>query len=338
MTTSWRYVAVPPVLDDLPLPSPDARLYRMGGETMGTTWNVTISSSDLDEPAVRSAVENVLQGIIDEMSTWLPSSVLSTFNRSHGEWMPVPRDLETVLACALQVAEDSQGAYDPTVGPLVDLWGFGPPGSRTALPADSEIDAARLRTGWTRVTLDRLQHRARQPGGVAVDLSAIAKGFAVDAVATRLDALALTSYLVEIGGELRGRGVKPDVQPWWVAIEPPADDAGPPRAPEELIVALHGLSVATSGDYRRQFTSSGRHYSHTIDPRTGRPVTHTLASVSVLHRECMMADALATAITVLGPEDGMAFAVARDISAFLVERTPGGLRRQASPALQAMLQ
>jgi thiamine biosynthesis lipoprotein len=333
---SVRGVAIPTVLNHLHLPAPGAFVQSIGGETMGTTWSVRfVATSDIDPGAVQSAVEQVLQGVVDEMSTWLETSALSQFNRTAGEWMELPADLTTVLACALATARDTRGAYDPTIGPLVDLWGFGPAGTRVNPPSHREINAARARVGWPRVELDVATRRARKPGGTAIDLSAIAKGFAVDVVAVRLAALGVTSHLVEVGGELRGLGLKPDAHPWWVAVERPVDVGN--GTDIDLLVALHDLSVATSGDYRRRFNHDGCWYSHTIDPRTGWPVTHGLASVAVLHREALVADALSTALMVLGVEDGLTYAAGRDVAALCLERTASGLTAHASPALEAML-
>ena len=172
--------------------------------------------------------------------------------------------------------------------------------------------------------------RALQPGGLQIDLSGVAKGFAVDCVAGELERLGIVSHLVEIGGELRGRGGKPDATPWWVAIE------GMPPLPE-VVVALHDLAIATSGDAQRFFTHAGRRFSHTIDPRSGEPVSDRIASVTVLHRRCMCADALATALMVLGPDEGLAYAAARGIAARFVVREPGGPQERATPAYAAML-
>jgi thiamine biosynthesis lipoprotein len=243
-----------------------------------------------------------------------------------------------VLAHALEVAGDTGGAYDPTVGPLVDLWGFGPAPRRHTRPPADAIAAARARTGWARLTLDARGRRARQPGGVSVDLSSIAKGFAVDEVAAYLRRLGVTSYLVEIGGELRGHGTKPDGTPWWVALERPPALPGAGSGAGDLIVALHGLSVATSGDYRRFFEDGGQCYSHTIDPRTGCPVEHGLASVTVLHPECMIADALATALMVLGAAAGLAYARRCGLMALFVDRGARGVEERMTPSFAAMFE
>lgn len=307
---------------------------------MGTTWSVKlVAPRGLHPAGIRGDIEARLDRVIAQMSTWEPDSDLSRFNRAPaGRWCELRVECLTVLAHALEVAADTGGAYDPTVGPLVDLWGFGPARRPHTRPSADAIAAARARIGWERLTLDARGRRVRQPGGVSVDLSSIAKGFAVDQIAAHLRRLGVTSYLVEIGGELRGHGAKPDGTPWWVALERPADSPGDGSGPGHLIVALHGLSVATSGDYRRFFEDSGRRYSHTIDPRTGCPVDHGLASVTVLHPECMIADAVATALTVLGAPAGLAYARRRGLAALFIERGPRGIEERMTPSFAAMLE
>ncbi|MDF3834129.1 FAD:protein FMN transferase, partial [Cupriavidus basilensis] len=193
---------------------------------------------------------------------------------------------------------------------------------------------ARALCGWQRIVLDEAAGRARQPGGVRLDFCAIAKGFGVDAVSRYLSGKGIASHLVEVGGELRGHGVKPDGLPWWVALESPP---GTSPAMQDTLVALHGLSVATSGDYRRYFDSDGRRYAHTLDPRTGYPASHALASVTVLHPQCMLADAYSTALTVLGPEAGMVFARRHALAARFLIRHSNGFEERLSPAFEAML-
>jgi thiamine biosynthesis lipoprotein len=188
--------------------------------------------------------------------------------------------------------------------------------------------------GWQRIEVDVPNRRARQPGGLALDFCAIAKGFAVDAVSRHLDARGVTDHLVEIGGELRGQGLKPDGMPWWVELESPEANA---HGAARTLVALLGLSIATSGDYRRYFEQDGRRFAHTIDPRTGYPAAHALASVTVIHRDCMLADALSTALTVLGPQAGMDFAQRHALAARFLVRTPRGFDELTSPAFAAML-
>jgi thiamine biosynthesis lipoprotein len=305
--------------------SPAPQIHSLSGETMGTTWTVKlVASSTHDLARLRDAIQQELDRVVSQMSTWSSESDLSRFNRAAaGSWHELPDEFFKVLECARAVASASDGAYDPTVGPLVNLWGFGPMGPergederRGTPPSADAIRAARARSGWTRLELDASRRRAQQPGDLYVDLSSIAKGFGVDRVAERLRAEGVWSYLVEVGGELRGFGVKPDEQPWWVSLEHPV--AGHPAA--NIIVALHGLSVATSGDYRRYFEDDGVRYSHTIDPRTGAPVAHRLASVTVLHADCMIADAQSTALTVLGLEDGYDYACRHHLAALFITR------------------
>ncbi|XQU70810.1 FAD:protein FMN transferase [Cupriavidus sp. H18C1] len=305
------------------------------------------AAAAVDAATIQAGIDALLAQIVAQMSNWLDDSDIGRFNGAPaGSWQSLPPACFSVLQAALAVARDSGGAYDPSAGPLVSLWGFGPDGARALPPTAAEVEAARVRCGWARIELDEEGQRARQPGGVSIDLCAIAKGYAVDAVSAWLSARGVSHHLVEIGGELRGEGVKPDGMPWWVELEsPPAKDdarggdatshAGDAAA--STVVALHGLSVATSGDYLRYFDSGGRRYAHTLDPRTGYPASHALASVTVLHRQCMMADALSTALTVLGPEAGMAFATQRGIAARMLLRTPQGFAERVSPAFAAML-
>ena len=269
-------------------------------------------------------IQAVLDGVVGEMSHWEAGSDLSRFNRAApGSWQQLPPAFSRVLAAALKVAGASDGAFDPAMGALADLWGFGPSGPRAGVPDAKTITAA---LGGSVEHAPALL-RARRTGPAQLDFSGIAKGYGVDAVAGHLLAQGHEDFLVEVGGELRGAGVKPDGQPWWVELEaPPGSKVTPAR------VALHGLSVATSGDYRRWFEHGGRRYSHTLDPRTGRPIDNGVASVSVLHTDCMMADAWATALAVLGPE-GMVLAEREGLA---VRMLVGG-EEWLSSAFEAML-
>ena len=305
------------------------------GETMGTTWSVKLArQADLDCERLRSGIEQVLARIVAQMSNWDAGSDLSRFNRAGaGNWHRLPADFYVVLDHALALADDTDGAYDPTVGPLVDLWGFGPGGMKPLLPRENDIEAARARCGFHKLKLDRKARCVLQPGAVSLDLCGIAKGYAVDRIARFLHEEGHRDYLVEIGGELRGEGQKPDGSPWWVALETPRDHND---ARSETIVALQGLGVATSGDYRRYFKNQGVRYAHSIDPRRGYPVSNGVLSVTVLHRSCMRADALATALMVLGLDDGLQFAAARNIAALFVLEDKGGLQFRRTPAFAAM--
>ena len=329
-----RRIVIPPI-ERLRLPR-GGPIEELCGATMGTTWSVRlVAHGALDPPGLARSVERELETVVEQMSPWRADSDISLFNRAPpGSEQRLPEPFFTVLAYALETARDSGGAYDPTVGPLVDLWGFGPPGPRRAPPSSFAIDGARHALGWNRIVLDASQRTARQPGGVRLDLSAVAKGYAVDRVAALLRGREIESFLVEIGGELRGEGVKPDGQPWWIALERP----GPADAAVETVVALHRLSVATSGDYRKCFEFGGVRYAHTIDPRTARPVASDVVSVTVIHADCMAADALSTALYVLGPKAGLDFAADRGLAALFVRRIGAGVAEVLTPAFATMLE
>ncbi len=309
---------------------------ELGGTTMGTTWSAKITvvpGSDLG--TINRGIENVLAGVIDEMSPWEPGSHITRFNTAPpGTWRRLPEAFFKVLSSALAWAERTDGAYDPTIGASVNLWGFGPEGSRGSIPDRQSVDRARGRGGWQRVALDHASRSAFQPGGMLLDLSSIAKGFAVDEVARFLRRRGIGNLLVEIGGELRGEGLKPDGTPWWVELERPRAHSG---VLPDTILALTGLSVATSGDERRFFDVARRRYAHTLDPATGAPVAHDLVSVTVAAEDCMTADAAATALTVLGPRNGPALAAAHRIAARFVRLEGHALTEQLSPAMAAML-
>lgn len=304
------------------------------GATMGTTWSARfVAPAGLDRAPIHAALVAELEMVVSAMSHWEADSEISRFNRAPaGSWHALSPGFFHVLQAALMLAEASGGALDPTIGSLVDLWGFGPAPARHGAPRADEIMQALADSGWRRIALDPAARRARQPGGVRLDLSGIAKGHAVDRLATCLAGRGFRSALVEIGGELRGSGIRPDGQPWWVAIEAPPGAALP-----ETRVALHGLSIATSGDYRRWFEAGGRRYAHSIDPRTGHPVTNGIASATVLHGDCMMADAWATALLVLGVREGLELAARHAIAALIVERVGDGHAEHLTPGFAAML-
>jgi thiamine biosynthesis lipoprotein len=332
-----RQVLVPLAIDPAAPPAGSV-LHDAGGSTMGTSWSAQLLLPVGVRSNVGAQLQSELDGIVAEMNHWEPGSLLGRYNRAPaGSWHVLPARFVEVLDYALQVAEISGGAYDPFAGALVNLWGFGPerrynqPGFYA--PAPGAVEAALAERAALDPIFDRAGARLLQPGGALLDLSSVAKGYAVDRLAWCLERHGVRHYLVEIGGELRGAGMKPDGQPWWVTLEgvPGADS---PAA----VAALHGLSVATSGDYRRYFEHGGARASHTLDPRTGYPIANDIASCTVLHPSCMAADALSTTITVLGPEAGLAFAEERGLAARLLLRRPGGVEERSSAAWRAMLQ
>lgn len=284
-----------PLLDRAPVRPAGAVVRTLSGRTMGTTSSVKLAASDIDIVAVETEIRRELDLVVAQMSPWEPDSFVSRFNRAEaGSWLDAPVEFTAVTRAALAVAEQTDGAFDPTLGELTNLWGFGPTPFGGTPPSIAAVEVALGTAGWRRVRLE--DNRIFQPGGLALDLCGIAKGFAVDQVALAIERLGVSCYLVEVGGELRGAGVKPDGQPWWVELEAPPQPASAPKT----LIALHGLSVATSGGYRRFFDHDGRRFTHTLNPVEGSPVHEQIVSASVLHRDCMVADALAT-IKALSP-------------------------------------
>ncbi|KGF78627.1 thiamine biosynthesis protein ApbE [Massilia sp. JS1662] len=330
-----RAVLIPLDLDPA-VPPPGSRIHTFDGTSMGTTWTVRVAAGRTDD--LRPVLQAELDAIVAQMSHWEPDSLLSRYNRAPaGTWIDLPAQFFDVVDYALWAHMASGGAYDPAAGALVDLWGFGAARRYDHTGFYAPIDAAIERTldqrAAARLSFDRDGRRLLQPGGLRLDLSSIAKGYAVDRLALRLERHGVRHYLVEVGGELRGAGVKPDGHPWWVEVEGVPDSAAP-----QAVVALHGLSIATSGDYRQYFEHGARRVSHTLDPRTGRPVANDVASVTVLAPTCMEADALSTVLAVLGPDDGIAFAEARALAARLLVRRADTLEEITTPAWKALQQ
>jgi thiamine biosynthesis lipoprotein len=317
-------------------------LRDFGGRTMGTSWSVRLVADPARDSDFQSGLQRQLDAVVAQMSHWEASSDLGRFNRAPaGSWHVLPQAFFDVLSFALDVARESRGAYDPCAGVLVNLWGFGPEGRFGAEdftpPAPDAVAQLLRERAAQQLLLEANERRALQPGGVQLDFSAVAKGYAVDRLAFFLKSNGVQHFLVEVGGELRGAGMKPDGQPWWVRLEEVDDASSAAASPDELVLALHGLSVATSGDYRRYFDRDGQRYPHTIDPRSGKPIDNGLASVTVLHPMCMAADAWSTALTVLGLRDGMALAERLGLAVRFVERTQAGLREHMSTSFQQML-
>lgn len=297
---------------------------------MGTTYSVKLAAADtdLDREQLRIDIAAQLELLEKSMSTWMPDSELSLFNAAQTtDWFRVSLLLCAAVSDAQSISRLTGGAFDITVGPLVNLWGFGPDGMRKEPPGENQIEMLMKSVGYRRLhaDCDRPALRKDLPE-LYVDLSAFAKGFAVDKVASLLEARAVENYLVEIGGELRLNGKNSSGMPWAIAIESPA------RAKRSVhtIVGLTKAGLATSGDYRNFFEHGGRYYSHTIDPRTGRPVAHSAASVTVLANAAGIADAMATALLVMGPDDGMSFAESNDLSAMFLLRSEEGIEERMS--------
>jgi FAD:protein FMN transferase len=308
---------------------------HLTGNAMASAYNVKLArSAGVDTARVQDAVQSALSAVDARMSLYRPDSELARLNRQGaGQPLALSSELFEVLAAAQRVSELADGAFDVTVAPLVQAWGFGTE-KRRAVPPAHLVEGKRAAIGWRGLRLDagtRSATKAR--ADLNVDLGGIAKGYGVDRAALALEALGVTDYMVELGGEVRTRGHNTAGHPWRIGIEQP--DAMPPRA--RHVVPLAGRSMATSGDYRNYFEQDGRRYSHAIDPARAAPIAHALCSVSVVADDCMQADALATALIVLGAERGQALAERAGIAAQFIERTAvGGWRDSMTRAFAAL--
>jgi FAD:protein FMN transferase len=307
----------------------------LAGETMGSAWTIKIAGR-LPAPAkaLQAGAQAQFEIVNQALSTYRPDSALSRFNNvDGGDWVEVDRELMIVMNAALDLAALSDGDYDVTVGPLVNLWGFGPDTERNRVPDAAAIEAARARVGWRKVELDVLHQRARKQPGVRIDLSSLGKGRGVDRVAEYLDGQGATNYLIDLSGKLRAHGHNAAGQPWRVAVEQPAadDPAGGARV-TSVIVALHDSSIATAGDYRRFFETGGHHYSHIIDPHTGWPVAHATLSATARAADCMTADALATVFMVMPPDASLKLANDMALPALLISHSGDDFQLQRSHA------
>ncbi|MEM9012446.1 MAG: FAD:protein FMN transferase [Pseudomonadota bacterium] len=302
---------------------PGPQTLEFGGETMGTTYTVIAldSTGELEVETVQAAVEEALARVNAIMSNWDPNSEISQFNSSESTApVAISAELAEVMDAANTVHDQSLGRFDVTLGPLIELWGFGARTAESPVPADEAIAAALDVVGQRDVltltdapaTLEKLH------AGTTVYLAAIAKGYGVDVVGATLEEFGVDNYMVEIGGDLLTAGTNPDGAQWRIGIERP-DAAN--RTVEE-VVEMSDLGMATSGDYRNYFEEDGVRYSHIIDAETGRPITHTTASVTVLAESAMMADAWATALLALGQERGLPIADQNNLAAFFIVRDP----------------
>lgn len=341
-------------------------LKHIKGETMGTTYSITYVSTPFSHSAdrVKKQVDTLLEAINDSMSTYREDSELMQFNRAEiGKPFKASGELVDLVERSLVVSRMSDGAYDVTVGPLVNLWGFGPSdASRQAsqskkessgsddkkapefvqwminnypaeLPSDEEIAAAQAKVGYQAVIADTRNDKLTRTKDVFVDLSSIAKGYGVDKVAYLLKSEGINSYLVEIGGEVIVGDSKPDGSPWKLGIRGPAMTGSNPA----LIVELENRAMATSGDYLNYFEVDGQKYSHTINPRTGHPEMGRLAEVAVIEDNASEADALATLFMVLGDKEGLKLANREGIAAYFTYHTEKGFEAVSSDAFKPYL-
>ena len=308
----------------------------LSGPAMGTTWTLRVipDAAGASTGDLHAMVTATLEEIDESMSGYRPDSAVSRFNASSStQWVDVPASLVAVVDQSLRVGATTGGAFDITVAPLVALWGFGTGRPRGHPPSDDEVAAARALTGQ--------QHLAARPDGhalrkslplLSLDLDGIAPGFAVDLIAERLEAAGIERYMIEVGGEVRARGRNAHAGPWRIGIERP-DERGRSVA---RVLHLDAMAVSTSGDYRDFFEVDGMRYSHTLDPRSGRPASHNLAAVTVVRPTATEADALSTALMVLGPGEGFELAERNGWAALFVERTAEGLRPRETTAFRRL--
>ncbi len=295
------------------------QLLAVSGTTMGTSYHIKLAPAPeqkIDLPVLKNKISSRLDDIDRQMSTYKQDSEISRFNRhSSNNWMPISAETKAVVGTAQQISQLSAGAFDITIGKLVNLWGFGPTINLDTIPDDDTIQALRSQVGYHKLELRQTPPALRKSSdAVYLDLSAIAKGYAVDAIAQLLLDDQINNFLVEIGGEIITHGQKRQQLPWVIGIESPI--AGERSIRRKL--HLPDVAMATSGDYRNYFEHENSRYSHTIDPATGYPIKHQLASVTVIDRSCMRADALATAIMVLGPDKGLALAQKHQLAIFML--------------------
>lgn len=303
---------------------------------MGTSFSITIVAppNAIVLEGLQGEIETELARVETLASTYLPDSELSRFNRAYSsDWQTISGELCTILSEALRISRQTDGAFDLTIGPLVNLWGFGPTEMDQRLPTTAEINTALQDVGYAGLTLDCARPAARKAAPhLLVDLSGWAKGYAVDRLAQLLDDSAIENYLVEIGGEIRTRGHSANAQEFSIGIEAPI--AG--KATVGATLRITNAAIATSGDYRNFREINGVRYSHTIDPRTGSPIEHQLASVTVVSDTAARADAMATALLVLGPDAGMTFANDNEIAAYFIAVTSAGTRSSQSRMFTSM--
>ena len=315
----------------------EEKVWEISGPVFGTQYHINVVlKEDADRlENLAGGIEEVLEDVDASMSTWRDDSELSRFNSldDQSQWAGISRPLHEVLATAREVSELTGGAFDVTVGPVVNLWGFGPDARPEQVPGDDELSSRLESIGYDKLELQEEPPALRASPNQYVDLSAIAKGYGVDAVSRFLESERISAFLVEIGGEVRVSGRKPDGEAWRLAIEEPVSQ----RREINRVVALDSQAMATSGDYRNYYESEGERFSHTIDPKSGKPIRHNLASVTVIADDCMTADALATAFNVMGFEQAKDLATRENIAAYFIVRGEDGFETDYTPAFSSFL-
>jgi len=312
-------------------------MIEITGFSMGTSYSIKIvkQPGSPDSGSLRGQIEKLLSDIDERMSTYLTGSEVSEFNSyQKTDWFSVSQLTFEVVKEGLRISQLSQGAFDITIGGLVELWGFGSKEQKEVVPDKKTLAQLLRNVGYKKIELREKPPAIRKiDSNIVIDLSAIAKGYAVDRVTQYLEGIGVENFLVEVGGEIRTRGLKQKLQPWRVAIERPLSG----KRSVYRVVAMNNMAMATSGDYRNFFELNGTRYSHTLDPKTGRPIRHELASVTVIHRSCMTADGLATTLMVLGPQSGIRFARENQIAALFISRAGSGFEESMTAEFKSLL-
>jgi len=313
----------------------NAEPVHLQGRTMGTTYNIKIVAAEsFDEVKLQEKIDQLLVQVNQQMSTYIPDSELSLFNSSNSlDGIKISDGLKRVVEEAIRLGQLSNGKLDVTIGPLVNLWGFGPEHRPEVIPTDAILNTTKQRIGLDKLSLNGSLLSKSIPD-LYVDLSTIAKGYGVDVVADFIESQGFVNYLVEIGGEMRLKGTKQSGQPWHVAIEKPVSN----ERVIQQIIAPQDNAVATSGDYRIYFEDNGVRYSHIIDPHTGKPIDHKLVSVTVIHPSSMTADGLSTAMMVMGAEKAYEFAKQHNLAVYLISKTDDGFKEQATVQFKLFLE
>ena len=318
-------------------PGPKLIQHRFEGSTMGTQYHVSIVVNEGDslEATVEPGIHNLLADIDQQMSTYIESSDLSNLNRAPVEaWLPVSEQLFAVLELAQNISRTTAGAFDITVGPLVNLWGFGPTRvNESSLPSEVEIQRLKSKIGFQQLQLNSELNRVKKSADIYLDLSAIAKGFAADQASEFLSRQGLVNHMVEIGGEIKARGYNSQGNAWRIGIEKPVSGQGF----VQQAISISDVGVATSGDYRNYYEVNGRRYSHTIDPATGKPITHNLASVTVIASTAAEADAYATAFSVMGVDQAKLIAEDNNLAVYFIVRDGESFSSDANRLLNKYL-
>ncbi|WP_445777333.1 FAD:protein FMN transferase [Shewanella sp.] len=312
--------------------SPES-IISLSGSTMGTTYHIKVvpNESMPEAQLLQAEIDMALEVVNDQMSTYRHDSEISKFNQLQlQQSVKVSSDTINVINEGIRLYQETGGALDITLGPVVNLWGFGPDKRPTSVPTQSQIDAAKAKMGINELAINGTT-LTKHNAGLYVDLSSIAKGFGVDKIASILDKYNASGYLVEIGGEINVKGTKADGIAWRIAVEQPNDEG----QSVQQVIEPGTMSMATSGDYRNFYEENGERFSHLIDPRSGYPIKHKLASATVLHSSCMTADGYATAMMVLGTEASLALAKEKDLAIMLIEKQEQGFKVYYSDAFKA---